>query len=100
MRRWRAVRNDKVERHRLNLAPSRGIPHQFRVEGGVPTPRSGTLTYNQMVVRWLADATRHHPPLCPTRGTGMAARRRYPMSFAALLERAGGSPRSVVDESR
>jgi hypothetical protein len=22
-----------------------------------PTPRSGTLTYNQMVVRWLADAT-------------------------------------------
>jgi hypothetical protein len=25
--------------------------------GGVPTPRSGTLTYNQMVVRWLADAT-------------------------------------------
>ena len=27
-----------------------------------PTPRSGTLTYNQMVVRWWADATRDHPP--------------------------------------
>ena len=100
MRRWRAVRNDKVERHRLNLALSRGIPHQFRVGGGVPTHGVGTLTYNQMVVRWLAGATRHHPPLCRSRGIGVAARRRYPMSFTALLERAGRSPRSVVDESR